>query len=322
MSANLIVPNHFTTQFDTNWQMLAQQRVARLQNMVVVETGCTGEAKTHNQVGSVNSMETTGTRYAQIPLVDLPTAKRWVRPRQFSTPTSEDKWDEKGLLPTIAPRGKHTMAHAAAYGRDIDDIIIESLGGTAYTGATGVTPTALPSGQKVAKDYVITGSPTDSSLDVAKIIRALEILSDNDVIDDDELSSEQELFGIMTPKLEAYLRYLVNSNSGNARLFSKDYAPPVLDERGRIKRFLGINWKVSTRPGLIDTSDTSIHYSYVWTRSGVQLDIWQGMSTTIDRLPQNNNAVLFLSQYSMGGTRLEEEKVVQIACETTNHTNN
>lgn len=316
MSANLIVPNHFTTQFDNNWKMLAQQREARLASMVMLETGCTGEAKTHNQVGSIESTETTGTRYANIPLTDLPTAKRWVRPRQFSAHTAEDKWDERGLLPTIAPRGKHTQAHAAAYGRDMDDLIIEALGSTAYTGATGVTPTPLPVGQKVAKDYVATGSAVDSSLTVAKIINALEILADNDVIDDDELSEEQQLFGVMTPTLEGYLRYLVNSNSGDARLFSKDFAPPTLDERGRIKRFLGINWKVSTRDGLVDTTDTSIHYAYVWTRSGLALDVWEGMGTTIDRLPQNNNAVLFLSQYSMGATRLEEEKVVEIACAT------
>lgn len=317
MSANLTVPDHFTTQFDNNWQMLAQQKQARLANMVMLNTGCTGEARTHNQVGEVQAIETTGTRYAQIPLTDLPTAKRWVRPQQFSIPTAEDKWDEKGLLPTIAPRGKHTMAHAATYGRKLDDAIITALGGTAYTGAQGVTATDLPSSQKVAKDYVVSGSAADSSLKVSKIIRALEILADNDVIDDDELSEDQELFGVMTPAMELYLRNEVNSNSGDARLFSKDYAPPILDERGRIKRFLGINWKVSTRTGLVDTTDTSIEYAYVWVRSGLVLDIWEGMGTTIDRLPQNNNSVLFLSQFSHGSTRLEEEKVVEIACETS-----
>jgi len=316
MSADLIVPNHFTTMFHENWDMKVQQLQARLQNMVMVETGCTGEKKTHNQVGVVESMETTGTRYQSIPLRDLPTAKRAIYPRQFSCFTHEDKWDEKGLMPTIAPRGKHTKAHGAAYGRDIDDIIIDALGGTAYTGATGTTATVLPAAQKVAKDYVLTGSAADSSFPVFKINRALEILAENDAIDDDELSEDQELFGIMTPKLEAYLRNLVNANAGNNKLFSKDFMPPTLDERGRIKRFLGINWKVSTRPGLKDTSDTSIHYAYIWTKSGMQLDFWEGMTTTVDRLPQVNNAVQFLSQYSMGATRLEEEKVVQIACET------
>lgn len=317
MSADLLVPNHFTTMFHENWTMLAQQKQARLQNMVLVQTGCTGEKATRNQVGSIDSMETTGTRFQQIPLRDLPTAKRAIYPRQFSAFTHEDKWDEKGLAPTIAPRGKHTLAHGAAYGRDIDDIVIEALGGVAYTGATGTTATPLPSSQKVAKDFVNTGSAADSSFALHKLVRALEILADNDVIDDDELNSEQELFGIMTPKLEAYLRNLINSNSGNNKLFSKDFMPPTLDERGRIKRFLGINWKVSTRPGLIDTEDTSIHFAYVWTKSGVEIDFWEGMTTTVDRLPQTNNAVQFLSQYSMGGTRLEEEKVVQIACETT-----
>lgn len=316
MSADLIVPNHFTTQFHDNWTMLAQQLQARLQNMVMVESGCTGEKKTHNQVGSVESIETTGTRYQSIPLRDLPTAKRAIYPRQFSCPTAEDRWDERGLMPTIAPRGKHTLAHAAAYGRDIDDQIIEALGGTAYTGAQGTTATVLPAGQKVAKDFVVTGSAADSSLEIRKIIRALEILADNDVIDDDELSSGQELYGIMTPKLEAYLRNLANTYNGNNGLFSKDYMPPTLDERGRIKRFLGINWKVSSRPGLIDTADTTLHYAYVWTKSGVQMDFWEAMTTTVDRLPQSNNSVLFLSQYSMGATRLEEEKVVQIACDT------
>lgn len=312
MLANLIVPNHFTTQFDTNWRMLVGQRESRIRNMVMLETGCSGEAKTFNQVGDINSINTTGTRYQQIPLRDLPTAKRWIRPNMFSTPTSEDKWDEKGLLPTIAPRGKHTMAHARAYGRDLDDVIIDAIGGTAYTGATGVTATVLPSTQKIAKDYVHTGSATDSNLTVHKIVGSLKVLADNDAIDDDELDSEQELFGLMTPTMEAYLRSLVTSGS-NVGLFSKDYAPPVLDERGRIKRFLGINWKVSTRPGLKD-ADTTIQYAYVWTKSGVQVGIWEDMSTTIDRLPQVNNAVLFLSQYSFGATRLEEKKVVQIAC--------
>lgn len=313
MAANLIVPNHFTTQFDTNWRNLVGQRESRIRNMVMLETGCSGEAKTFNQVGDVTSINTTGTRYQQIPLRDLPTAKRWIRPQQFSVPTSEDKWDERGLLPTVAPRGKHVVAHARVYGRDLDDVIIDAVGGTAYTGATGVTATTLPSGQKVAKDYVHTGSATDSNLTGHKIIAGLKILADNDAIDDDELDSEQELFGLMTPTMEGYLRSLINAANGNVGLFSKDYAPPVLDERGRIKRFLGINWKVSTRPGLKD-ADTTIQYAYIWTKSGMQLGIWEEKSTTIDRLPQNNNAVLFLSQYSFGATRLEEEKVVQIAC--------
>lgn len=315
---DLIIPDHFTTQFDKNWKMLAGQKNARLMGKSLFETGCTGEKKTHNQVGDLDSIETTGERYKQIPLRDLATAKRWVTPRQFSNPTAADKWDEKGLLPTIAPNGMHTMTHARAYGRDMDDVFISALGGTAYTGADGTTATALPSGSKVAKDFTYDGTSTDSSLVPQKIVQALRILADNDAIDDDELSEEQELFGIMTPTCEQFLRLCVNGEvSGVGKnLFSKDYVPPVLDDRGRIKRWLGINWTVTTRPGLVDTTDTSLHYAYVWTKSGMQFDVWEGMTTTIDRLPQSNNAIMFLSQYSFGATRLEEEKVIQITADT------
>lgn len=315
MATNNIVTDQFVTHFDKNWQMLVGQKMARMREMVMVKTGCSGKAETHNQVGDSEPIETTGTRYAQIPLRDLPTSTRWIHPRQYSHPTAEDRWDPKGLMPTVAPRGQHTMNHFRAFGRSVDDRIIAALGGTAYTGADGTTPATLGVGNKVAKDYVTTGSATDSSLIPVKVIRALGILADNDAIDDDELDESQELFGVMTPTLEEDLRNFISAGTGTA-LFSKDYMPPVLDERGRIKRWLGINWKVSTRPGLVDTSDTSIHYAYIWTKSGIQLDFWEEMSTTIDRLPQNNNSTLFLSQWSLGAARLEEEKVVQIACET------
>lgn len=317
MSAPLNVTDQFTTHFSRNWELQAGQKIARLQNMLMVKTGCTGKEETHNQVGHSDANETTGTRYASVALDDLNTQTRWIRPRQFNKPSAEDVWDPVGLLPTVAPRGKHMQVHMGAFGRSVDDAIIAGLGGTAYTGADGTTATALPSTQKVAKDFVLSGSASDSLFPVFKIIRALRILSDNDVIDDDELSSEQELFGVMTPAQEEDLRNSINSASGDARLFSKDFAPPVLDERGRIKRFLGVNWKVSTRSGLVDTSDTSVHYAYIWVKSGMQLAFWSNFQTTIDRLPQNNNATLFLSQWSLNAARLEEEKVVEIASETS-----
>ena len=312
----LTIPDHYTIQFGTNWNQLATQKRAKLMEMCMVKTGCTGKAETHNQYGDVQDEETTGTRFARATLEDLPTDMRWITPRHFKINTGEDTWDESLLGQLVTPRGAQVVAHASRYGKRCDSILIGALRGDAYTGANGTTAVPLPSDQKVAKDYVATGSPTDSSLTVGKIIHALEILAENDVIDDDELGEDQQLFGIMTPKLESYLRYLVNTNSGDARLFSKDYAPPVMDERGRIKRFLGINWKVSTRPELKDTTDTSIHYACVWTKSGVQMDFWKQFSNNIHVIPENNEALLFLSKYAMNAGRLEEKKVVEIACET------
>lgn len=310
MSADLIIPNHFVTQFDTNWRNLVGQKNERLRSKVTVETGLSGEAKTYNQVGDVASEDVTGDRYKKVILQDLPTAKRWLRPRQFQTPTGESRWDEKGLLPTIAPRGKHTLAHLRAYGKDVDDRIIAALGGTAYSGAEGTDANALPSTQKVAKDFVISGSPTDSGLSVAKVIRALEILGNNEAWNEDEMRGGNMLQGVMTSKLEAALRHEASSTSGS-RLFSKDFIPPVLDDQGRIKSFMGINWTISNRPGLIPSS--TVHFAYVWTQDAIQLGVWEDMSATVDRRPDLSNAIQFLSQYSLNAVRLEEEKVIQLA---------
>jgi len=313
MSGDLTVPDHFTIQFDTNWKALAQQKISRLRNHVMVETGCTGERRTHNYVGIINSEKVTGQRYKKIALRDLPTAKRWVTPEQFQTPTGESKWDAIGLLPTIAPSGSHTLAHMGAFGRDCDDIIIEALGGTAYTGAKGLDATELPDSQIVLKDYVYQGgTPGDSSLTVEKIIAALRVMAETEAWNDDLASAGMKLHGVMTPLCEEYLRIDANRFEGS-RLFSRDFMPPTLDENGKIKCFLGIDWTVSTRPGLRGGgADADLDFAYVWVTDGVQFDVWEDMRTTIDRRPDLSNAVQFLSQYSIGATRLEETKVVKI----------
>jgi hypothetical protein len=310
MGADLIIPQHFTTQFDTNWRNLVGQTNERLKSKVQVETGCTGEAKTYNQVGDISSEDVTGDRYKKVVLADLPTAKRWVRPRQLQAVTGESRWDEKGLLPTIAPRGKHTLAHARAYGKDVDDRIIAALGGTAYSGAEGTDANTLPATQKVARDWVLSGSATDSGLSVAKVIQSLQILGTNEAWNEDQMRAGNMLQGVMTTKLEAALRHEASSTSGS-RLFSSDFIPPVLDEQGRIKQFLGINWTISNRTALLNSS--TVHFAYVWVQDAIQFSVWEDLTTTIDRRPDVSNAIQFLSQYSFGAVRLEEEKVVQIA---------
>lgn len=317
MSATLTVPDHFPIQFGENWSQLATQKKAKLMDFCMVKDGCTGKAETHNQYGDVEDEETTGTRYAKTTLEDLPTDMRWIRPRQFKINTGEDTWDDVSLGQVITPRGEQTVAHYTRFAKRCDDILISALRGTAYSGADGTTANALPSGQKVAKDFVYDGSTTDSSFEPAKVIRALKILTDNDVIDDDDMGSDYDLCGVMTPTCEEYLRLVVNGDISTGRnLFSRDYAPPVLDEKGRIRRWLGINWKVSTRGGLVDTSDASLHYAAIWVKSGMQFDFWKNFTNSIHVMPGNNEALLFLTKYSMNAARLEEEKVVEIAADT------
>jgi hypothetical protein len=311
MPADTTVPTHFTTQFDTNWRSLAEQKVSRLRSRGLVDTGCTGERRTHNQVGSVTAEETTGDRYRKVVLTDLPTSLRSVFPRQFQTPTGESRWDERGLLPTVAPHGKHTMAHAAAFGRRCDEVFIAALSGDAQTGKYGITPVPLPSSQKIDKGYVPSGSLSDSSLTVPKLLQAISQLEEAEAYGQDQMENGVRLSIAASSKMLKALRLDANTFNGS-RMFSKDILPPVLDEKGHIKEFLGLDF-VRTELLPFDV-DPTIQYAYVWTTDAIQFDVWEEMSVTIDRRADLSNAVQFLSQFSIGAGRLEETKVIQIAC--------
>ena len=81
--------------------------------------------------------------------------------------------DQDKIRMLISPESTYGKAAAAAIGRAMDDEIIDALGGTAKTGVSGGTSTALPAGQKIAH-----GS---AGLTIAKLISAKKIMDQNSV---------------------------------------------------------------------------------------------------------------------------------------------
>lgn len=313
-----MIPDHFTIQFGRNFMTAAQQTQSRFRRCAIVETGCTGEAKTHNLTSAIEDNETTGERFGKTVLQELDTEKRWVRPRMFDLATGEPVWDEQLLAPTVLPGGKHIESHSAAYGRRTDKVFIEGLMGTNYKGQDGTTSATIPSANKIPIDYVSSGSATDSGLTPDKIIHAKRILTDNESYGDDARARGIALWGAMTPEMEEQLLFLANSASG-PRLFSREFLPPVLDGNGHISSFLGINWIRSTQ--LTTTVDaeagnTNVRIAAVWTSDAVHLDFWGEIKTTIDRRPDLKNAIQFFSKYAFNAVRSEDKKVVTIECKT------
>lgn len=307
------IPNHFTIQFGQNFKAAVQQVQSRFRGAAIVETGCTGEAKTHNLVNPVEDEETTGERFGKTVLQELDTEKRWVRPRMFDLATGEPKWDPELLAPTVMPGGTHVTQHAAAYNRRVDSVFIEGLLGTNYKGRNGTDAATIPAGNIVAVDYNPTGVATDSALTIDKITRAKGILTANEAFGDDARSMGIQLWGAMSPQMEEYILYAVNNGTGN-RLASSDFYKPIVDENGNIKMWLGINWIRSTNLPYVAGSP-NIREAAVWTSDAVHLDFWGEIATSIDRRPDLKNATQFFSQYAMGAVRSEDKKVVKINCE-------
>jgi hypothetical protein len=306
-----MIPDHFTIQFGRNFTHTIQQTHSRFRTCAIVETGCTGEAKTHNLVLPSDDQEVTGERFGKTVLKELDTDKRWLRPRMFDNATGEPYWDEQLLAPTILPGGTHLESHVAAYNRRTDKVFVEGAFGTNYKGKDGVTATEIPSSNTVAVDFVPSGTPAVTALTVEKIVRAKAILTTNEAFGDDARARGISLWGAMTPEDEE--RILYATNAGSNYLLSRDWGRPILDEAGNIRSWLGINWIRSTQL-LKDAADNTIQYAGVWTSDAIHLDFWGEIRTTVDRRPDLKNAVQFFSQYSMNACRSEDKKVVRIAC--------
>ena len=312
-----MIPDHFTIQFGRNFTTAVQQTQSRFRKAAIVETGCTGEAKTHNLVMPIHDSETTGERLAQTLLQELDTQKRWVRPQTFDLATGEPFWDEIMLAPAILPGGKHLEAHLGAYNRRVDKVFIEGLFGPNYIGKAGVETATIPGENVVPYNFDIDGAPdTPSGLTVDKIIRAKRILTKNESYGDDARSRGIQLWGAMTPEMEESLLFLANASNNIAsnRLFSRDYMPPTLDKDGNISFFLGVNWIRTNQLPSEAISTHTVQYAGIWTSDAVHLDFWKEIQTSVDRRSDLKNAAQFFSQYGLGACRSEDKKVVKIGC--------
>jgi enoyl-CoA hydratase/carnithine racemase len=183
MSAIAQIPQYFTTEFTSNWEHLLQQKVSKLRELVSVES-VRGKEKTFNQMAAVEMTKITS-RAADTNISDVALAKRWLRPYPYEHATLFDEWDAEYLGEVSLPQSETVNNHAMAYMRTCDKVIIDAALGNAYTGETGVTATALPAGQKVAVDYVETGSTANSGLTIAKLRQAAYLLTEAEVDDSD-----------------------------------------------------------------------------------------------------------------------------------------
>jgi len=295
MSINL--PQLYVEQFATNIQVLLQQKESRLRAAVMSGSHIGKQASPVDQVAAIN-MQPVTSRFQPMGRVDAAVDRRWVFPSDFDLPQLIDRFDQLRLL--IDPKSTYVQNAVYAANRQADDLIIAALNGTAKTGEQGGTSVTLPSSQKIIRTF---GSNSASGLTVAKLRESKRILLANEVdLDMDTINC------VVTAKQHDDLL-------AEAQVISMDYNDkPVLVE-GRIQRFLGINFIHSERLQLSSdgNADTLVP---VWAKSGMYLGVWNDIVTDIDQRKDLQGMPWQCYLYmTMGATRLEEKKTVQIACD-------
>ena len=276
----------FVNQFSANIQMLSQQMGSLLRIAVDVET-VNGEKAFFDQVGSAAAVLRTS-RHADTPLIDTPHSRRMVTMSDYEYADLIDDSDKVRLL--VDPTSTYSRAAAAAMGRAMDDVIITAALGTAQTGKEGSTSTALPAGQKIAH-----GS---AGLTIAKLVSAKELL--------DAASVDPSIprFIIVSPKQ-------VSDLLNNTTVTSSDFNTVKALAQGEINSFVGFRFIVSNR---LNTDSNSDRQVIAFAQDGLKLAIGKEPAARIDeRADKSYSTQVYYSQ-AIGATRMEEAKVVEIAC--------
>ena len=281
----------FVQQYSANVQMLAQQMGSRLREAVDVET-VTGKHAYFDQVGST-SAQIRSSRHADTPQIDTPHSRRRVSLADYEWADLIDDQDKVRML--IDPTSSYAKAAAAAMGRSMDDVIITALGGTAYTGETGSTSTALPSTQKFA-----TSNQSDG-LTIAKLLDAKKKLDLKDV----------------DPSLKRYVvcgATQISDLLATTEVKNSDYNTVKALAMGQVDSFLGFKFIMSNRLNF-DATNTDDRLVFAFTEDAVKLGIGKDITARISERDDKSYATQVYYCMSIGATRMEEEKVVQIPCD-------
>lgn len=278
----------FVQQFSDNFFHLAQQSTSRLENAVRVESGIVGISKSFNRLGQRVAQRRLD-RHGDTPINEQLHSTRFVDLWDWEDGDMIDDQDKIRML--AEPSNEYSKAMVAAMNRAKDSVIITALGGNARS-ASGTV--ALPSTQKVA-----VGS---TGLTKAKLITTRGIFRANEA---DEEAGEELFLAYGNKQLQDLLSDTTLSNT--------EYNTVLSLQNGSINNATLFGFKFIPTERLPLSSTT--RYCYAWAKSGVVLGVGANIQVDIAKDPGKSFNLRVYARQSLGAARIEEEKVVEIACQ-------
>ena len=276
----------FVEQYKSNVFHLAQQKGSKLRDAVRTES-VVGKSHFFERIGSTAAVKRTS-RHADTPRVDTPHSRRKVTMDDYDWADLIDDSDKVRLL--ISPQSEYAKAGAYAMGRTMDDVIIAAATGNAFGGVSGGSSIPLPAGQKIAH-----GS---TGLTIAKLISAKEKL-DAANVDPDEartiVCSAKQISDLL----------------GTTQITSADFNSVKALVQGDIDTFMGFKFIRSERLGTDSNGNRQV---LAFTNTSMGLALGKDIQTKIsERADKNYSTQVYLCM-TIGATRVEDEKVIEIAC--------
>tara|TARA_R110000744_G_scaffold66596_4_gene136172 strand:+ start:10674 stop:11555 length:882 start_codon:yes stop_codon:yes gene_type:complete len=290
---SLEIPVSYVQQFKDNFIILSQQKGSKLRKGVRTDPDfLQGKAGYYERIGSTTAQLRTS-RHQDTPQVNTPHSRRRVTMNDYNWADLIDNPDRIRML--ADPEGSYAINAAYALGRAQDDEIITALTGSAYSmdEDDAATAVVLPSAQKVA-----VGT---TGLTKAKLLSALEVLRGNDVDLDDPMN--RMYMGISAKQLSDLLIV--------TEVTSSDYNTVKALVEGNVQSWMGITFILSER---LNSTGSTTRLCPLWCESGMGLAMGEEIIVRVsERADKSYSTQVYLEQ-AVGATRIEDEKVVEIAC--------
>lgn len=303
------ITDAFVQQYASTVFHLAQQKGSRLRPCVRNESQV-GQSAFWDRIGLVTAQKKTG-RHSDTPQIDTPNSRRMVTLVDYEHADLVDTQDKLRLL--IDPTSEYMKAFTFAFGRAMDDEIIAAASGSAYSGQNGATAVSFPNSQIVVN--VQGGAGSNLTVDG---LRAAKRLFDANEVD----PSEKRYIAVSASQISNLL--------SQTQVTSHDYASIRALERGEINEFMGFTFIHSERLGTVSSS-TAFNTSsgavgsgsgdangyrrvLCWAESGLLLSVGSDFKGRISERADKGYAMQAYAAMSIGATRMEEAKVVQILC--------
>lgn len=281
----------FVQQYKDNVMMLVQQKGSRLRG-TVTEESITGRFGFFEQIGSVDARTVTE-RHADSPLISTPHSRRRVELQDYDWGDLIDKPDK---VRTLADFTSPYVQNAGwAMGRGMDSAIIAAFFATAYTGETGGTSTNFPAGNQIAVNF---SAAANVGLTVEKLREARRLLRAGNVD-----VTEQLYVGVTAKQIDNML--------GSTQVTSSDYNSVKALVQGEIDTFLGFKF-IPTE--LLGVDGSSYRRVPAWSKSGMALGVGMDIVSRVTERADKRFSTYVYFCMSIGATRLEEARVMEIKC--------
>ncbi len=263
-----------------------------------------GKTKFYEQVGPTAAVKVTA-RNSDTPNIQQDLQRRATYLNQYVWAVLTDRLDLIEVL--IDPNSAFMQNAMMAFNRAKDSEVIAAATGTAYadtgSGNGTVSAVVLPSGQKLAVNYLTPASSTgaNSGLTLAKHVRSKSLLAQAEYPEGSKL-----YFAYKQQQLDDLLLNVTQV----ASTFTSDVKALQV---GEVNSFVGMEF-IRTQL-LSTTSNVTLNFAYV--ESALLLAIGQDARGRVSERDDKNYANQVFMDMSIGATRMQEPLVVQVSCDDT-----